>query len=48
MWQEIKNELHLERVEPVSPDRECIDKIINILQEKAIHVAEVQVFNVWS
>lgn len=43
VWQEIRSELMLENIEPVSPDKECMDRIIFTFKEKAAAVANVQV-----
>lgn len=42
VWQEIRSELMLENIEPVSPDKECIDRIIFTFEEKAAAVVNVQ------
>ncbi|XP_066936490.1 cilia- and flagella-associated protein 69-like isoform X1 [Clytia hemisphaerica] len=42
VWQEIRDELTKEQIEPVSTDKECISTIIHILQHKAKEVARKQ------
>lgn len=42
VWREVKTELEVENIEPVSPDKEGIDGIINIFHEKAEQVQDVQ------
>ena len=42
VWQEIKKELEIEKVEPVSSDIDCMDEIIFILQNKALTTTIMQ------
>jgi len=42
VWQEIKEELEVENVEPVSPDKECIEEILKVLENTGEKVAAVQ------
>lgn len=43
VWQEIRRELALENIEPVTADNEIIERIILIFQEKAVEVIKLQV-----
>lgn len=43
VWQEIRRELALENIEPVTADSEIIERIILIFQEKAVEVIKLQV-----
>ena len=43
VWQEIRRELALENIEPVTADSKIMERIILIFQEKAVEVIKVQV-----
>lgn len=43
VWQEIRRELALENIEPVTADNEIMERIILIFREKAVEVIKLQV-----
>lgn len=43
VWQEIRRELALENIEPVTVDSEIMERIILIFQQKAVEVIKLQV-----